>query len=231
MPTVLKELPVTGYADALPTNLLTAAELAEKLGDNGVPLGKERLIQLADAYYIPHYRIDGGPPMFAYNVARGWIAKNITVQVFGQDLPVSVNVLSTHSPGNILGQVPQALSLLSQRLIQADVFLLSGIYFLCSEGEVVYVGQSMCLGDRLASHVREGKKIFDHVYILPALTNDLSAMEGAFIRALSPRYNIVSPCEWVSDADTMGKLGFSAPIETRLMVPECNFNATQEVAG
>jgi hypothetical protein len=62
-----------------------------------------------------------------------------------------------------------------------------GIYFLCDKGEVVYVGQSVYVPDRVADHKRE--KEFDSVFFLPVPRGKLRQTEKEFIEKLQPRLN------------------------------------------
>ena len=75
-----------------------------------------------------------------------------------------------------------------------DVCIACGIYFLCSLDRVVYVGQSICTGARIARHKQEGRS-FDRAYILPAPREDLNKLEASFIRALNPPGNKVQPVQ------------------------------------
>lgn len=74
--------------------------------------------------------------------------------------------------------------------------LCSGIYFLCDGMEVVYVGQSVAVFNRVSSHMylTEGKydyKKFDHarVYYVPCPKDELTETERYWIRTLRPKYN------------------------------------------
>ena len=61
-----------------------------------------------------------------------------------------------------------------------------GVYFLCHENKVVYVGQSTNPSARIAQH--QADKVFDRVFLIP--TNDLDTVEYEYIRKLRPKYNI-----------------------------------------
>lgn len=67
----------------------------------------------------------------------------------------------------------------------------SGIYFLCSGPDVVYVGQSVRVVSRVAEHISTRGDQFDHdrVYFLPCPTHALDEVERRFIRMLMPRLN------------------------------------------
>ncbi len=82
--------------------------------------------------------------------------------------------------------------------------LRSGIYALTWRGEVVYVGQTVRLFQRLYAHamgrlkrkVTMGRKTikgstFDGILILPCAESDLDRLEAEFIQKYQPRYNVV----------------------------------------
>ena len=165
-----------------PSALKTALEIS---GSDTLPL--EKLIAYTEAGYIPHYRIDGGEFLYRSGEVKSWIAKNLMGRCNGADLPYELKItvpaekISTYPPSSIsnlpnLQQVPK-------------YGFNSGIYFLCFGDEVVYVGQSTSPASRIASHVLEGKKVFDRVYLLPIPEQDLNNVETAFIKTFNPKYN------------------------------------------
>jgi hypothetical protein len=64
----------------------------------------------------------------------------------------------------------------------------TSVYFLCSGGAVVYVGQTNRLEQRLVVHQRDEKR-FDRVFFIDVPRPDLDHVEQAFIRALQPSLN------------------------------------------
>lgn len=67
-----------------------------------------------------------------------------------------------------------------------------GIYLLVEREEVVYVGSSVDICNRLYHHKREHKE-FDRVLWYPLPSKVLRIYEGAFMRYLNPRDNIATP--------------------------------------
>lgn len=70
----------------------------------------------------------------------------------------------------------------------------SGIYFLLSGKEVVYVGQSIRLCSRLAGHLAEmdstyKAKEFDRVAWIECQRDELDLLEAAYVLYYRPRYN------------------------------------------
>lgn len=64
-----------------------------------------------------------------------------------------------------------------------------GIYFLCHQSQVVYVGQSENIGARIIEHEKNPEKVFDSIYWIMCPINRLNSLESAFIRHLQPKYN------------------------------------------
>jgi len=62
-----------------------------------------------------------------------------------------------------------------------------GIYFLCRNGKVVYVGQSVCVFARIGNHL--STKDFDSAYFVQVPVDDLDTTEWAYIDQLGPEYN------------------------------------------
>jgi excinuclease UvrABC nuclease subunit len=72
----------------------------------------------------------------------------------------------------------------------------SGIYFLCVQNEVVYVGQSTTVVSRIAGHLAMGKQHRDYkefdptrIFFVPCQPDKLNETEMYWIQTLMPRYN------------------------------------------
>ena len=174
-----KRIHYTSAEAKFPSALKSAREVSELIG-----MTERRLIELADAQYAPHWRIDGGEPMFQQAEIKAWAAKNVLSRCDGQELPINLRVMidppaATDAPASIreldnLKQLPLAQ-------------FPPGIYFLVNEGEVVYIGQSVSPMARIAQHM--GDKKFSAAYMLPVPSPFLDAVEGALIRLLRPALN------------------------------------------
>lgn len=153
-----------------------AAEISGKTG-----IAQQRIEELCKSGHMPHVYIDGRGPLFSYNDTVAWIRKNLISKHGGnpiEPLPVLFNA----NPAD----VPRELSLLHDRLIYLPACSFSGVYFLCSGNEVVYVGQSIRVSARANAH--KDKK-FDTILVLPVPLDDLNRVEAAFIGLLKPKYN------------------------------------------
>lgn len=65
----------------------------------------------------------------------------------------------------------------------------SGVYFLIRDGEVVYVGKSVYVFDRIGKHRREGGAWFDSFNVLRCPIDQMDALEEKYILALMPKMN------------------------------------------
>jgi hypothetical protein len=65
----------------------------------------------------------------------------------------------------------------------------TGIYFLWFGNEIVYVGQSRNITQRVFQHVQDGTKRFDGLSFLPVKPSLLNKFERRYIERLLPRYN------------------------------------------
>jgi hypothetical protein len=65
-----------------------------------------------------------------------------------------------------------------------------GVYFLMVDTEVVYVGQSVNILSRIATHASEGQKDFNRWCYLNAQRRQLDELEMFYIVLLRPRYNV-----------------------------------------
>lgn len=147
-----------------------------------IPL--ERIIELAECGYMPHYKIDGAILFYPKEV-KEWLSKNMIKKNDGQPFPKSLTIV--HTGERPKTTVPESISNLNLYEIPPCDFT-PWIYFLCFEGCVVYVGQSITPGQRVGEHVKAGK-IFDAVYVLPTPISDLDHVESKFIIQLRPRLN------------------------------------------
>lgn len=178
-----KLLEMVVRCEVWPTGLVGADVIAKEYG-----LSEDRVIGLADSGYMPHYRLDGGTPMFKKSDAKHWIAQNMMQQIKGKaadfefkvfaDIAQRFDTLPPKSISNITG-----LTELTHMLYP------SGVYFLVQDDEVVYVGQSINPLSRISTHIKEKAGKFDKSYFLAVPKHMLDAVEGGFINLLNPKLN------------------------------------------
>lgn len=66
----------------------------------------------------------------------------------------------------------------------------SGIYFLCRDDRIVYIGQAVDLSRRIPQHLKE--KNFDRVFYINVKEEDLNNVEIELIKYYQPEYNKTS---------------------------------------
>lgn len=173
---------VAHFTDEWPTGLKTADEISEQV-KGAIPAA--RIIELADAGYAPHYRIDGGAPLFLPPEIKRWMAKNLLQRRDGASLLDAMRVVVAAPP--VQDMPPKSIRNIGALRQMPSCEYEPGVYFLCDGDDVVYVGQSVQPTARIATHVTT--KTFDRAYLLPVPPSELNEVEGAFIRVLTPRLN------------------------------------------
>ncbi len=170
----------------------TPQDAAKSLGNT---ISAERLIELADAGYAPHYLIDGGGPWFKIMELREWFDRNAVRARGGMPMPTRLSLL-VPAESHPASDAPESISRLDGLLhIDPAHFLCPGVYFLCLGDEVVYVGQSVNVSARVLTHINESRrpagKTFDplRIFYLPVPESELLRVESEFIGRLQPRYN------------------------------------------
>lgn len=83
-----------------------------------------------------------------------------------------------------------------------------GIYLLVDGEEIVYVGQSTNVIQRVSAHKanrnhhhERWRTKWDRAFWMPVANDDLDDYEGALIRRLTPRYNTSAPGSGLRDAE------------------------------
>jgi hypothetical protein len=194
---------ITQITDGWPSSLKTAEDICQ-----GIGISAERLIQLADSGYAPHWRIDGGDPLFRIGEVRELLSKNVLQRVNGKALPQQIIVSVAKDRIDDYRNVPEGLRQIPGLVDITGEMRRSGIYFLCDGNELLYIGQSVSVSSRISTHHHEGK--FNRVIFMAWPPDDLNDVEGALIRALNPPLNgrtptgrIMSPRSGRKDEETM----------------------------
>lgn len=64
-----------------------------------------------------------------------------------------------------------------------------GIYFLCKDHQIVYIGKAKNVYSRILTHINEEKKDFNQVFFISCHINNLTTFERALIRYYHPPMN------------------------------------------
>lgn len=168
------------YPGKFPTRLQTARDISESCG-----LSEKRLLDLAHGEQCPHYRIDG-ETFFRSSEVKQWLLETRRITRHDGNLELEVIVMPPLSLP--VSRIPESIRFVNglKEVCSREV---SGIYFLCRDGSVVYVGQSVNVPSRIATHINEGAKDFDSCFFLPIPRSQLDYVEAIFIEALAAPYN------------------------------------------
>lgn len=174
--------------------LITSEEIEGRLG--GL-VSKERIDTWADIGVLPHYLLEDDR-LFLWDEVQSAINKNLLIR--REANPVRVLPLAYALPAQA-APVPDEISRFSQHLVRMPIASLEsvkwpGIYFLCHNGKVVYVGQTGRTVARRVHHHCESK-VFDSAFCIRLDPLDLNYVESELIKALMPTYNLLRdgvPC-------------------------------------
>jgi hypothetical protein len=165
---------ILGYSDGQWPKFATAVEIRKATG-----VDEAKILKYAKDGLCPHVRLDGKIFFMKSHIIR-WLRENVLQIHEGKSLesvPVLVNRVEPKD-------VPRQLHLAAKRLIEVQHTV--GVYFLCDNDEVVYVGQSIDVGSRIRQHT---DKVFSRAFCLPCPEEDLNRVEAAFISLFKPKYN------------------------------------------
>lgn len=166
------------------SSLKTAQEVAEQ-----VRLSVGRIRELAEAMLLPHFRIDGGEPLFCPTALKRYVRQHLTVMCEGAPLPLNLRPIVQRP---LTQPVPVALAAVQDRLCDCPALDIPPcVYFLILAGTVAYVGQSRHLPSRLAQHLQDGKQ-WERVLFMPVPESELLRVEAQWIAALRPPLNKTS---------------------------------------
>jgi len=175
---------ITHYTkeDRWHNGLKTAEEISQT-----VHVPANTIFEWAVSGSLPHWRINAGEPLFKVSEVQKWIIENnIMERCNGNPVPINLRI-STIAPDADMIHVPTALQEIKQlKKIPHDDYA-PCVYFLCEKDEIVYIGQSVRVANRLASHVET--KNFESVFVIHLPRISLDFVESALIRHFQPKLN------------------------------------------
>ncbi len=161
--------------------LKTAAEVAPH-----VRMATGRIQELSAAQVLPHFRIDGGEPLFNLQSLKQYVRKHLTEEYTGSSLPLNLRPVVLEP---VKYPVPLSLSMVESRLCEySSLYVPPCVYFLIGGDTVLYVGQSRNLPSRLIQHRQDGKS-WERVLFMPVLIENLNRVENEWIKMLQPCLN------------------------------------------
>jgi len=162
-------------------SLKTAEEVAKV-----VRISAERILQLSRALVLPHFRIDGGEPLFSVPILKAYVRQHLTVVCEGTPLPLDLRPVVLKP---VTHTIPIALTMVQDRLRECPAIDVPPcVYFLIDGETILYVGQSCNLPARLMQHSQIGRH-WERALFLPVPEAELLKVEAHWIRALQPRWN------------------------------------------
>ena len=177
------------------TKLRKASELNAKLLQ---VISPEQIEDLAKGGLCPHYRLYNPASKdesfwFIASEMLEWFENNYIKAVKGH-LNLEIKFLQ-FSPTTEKTAVPTELSQIRElyELPFSALYNASGIYFLCLNGKIQYIGQSVNVSNRVAQHISENKKEFNQIFFTPCPENQLNDLEGFLVRKFNPPLTKSSP--------------------------------------
>lgn len=159
---------------------------------------RQQILEMVDKKLIPHYILTNPLTkteiiLFDNTEINYWLTKHLKENRI--DLEQELHFLCfdpSHFTFDATDKIPPALTQLKRlyKLSKNHYGTPHGVYFLCKDEEVVYVGQAQNIRDRVQSHRSEKVKEFDSVYFILCHIDQLDQIETALIRHLRPKYNV-----------------------------------------
>lgn len=185
-----------------PSKTETAQDISREVGVPAL-----QLIEWAEQGLCPHFRINGGIPLFrTADVKRWMLAAQVVEECVGVAEASSFTLRIINNQPHI-HDLPTELKSVGKVFDVNKYLLPSGVYFLYLRGELQYVGQSIEPSIRLAQH-RNAGKMYDRAFLVPCPGFLMDKFEGALIRHFRPPLNgNMSPRGTCPDRDTLEELG------------------------
>jgi hypothetical protein len=186
-----------------PNGLKTAEEISLS-----VKMPVDRIIELTEAMYIPHFRCDDSEPMYKISEVKKWAAENVLCRFEGKPYPPQLRIISAPEPAKY---APSSIGGIDNLCVVKES--VPGVYFLVLGDQVVYIGQSVNPPMRVSQH-RKNKE-FSNAFFIPVIKSELDAVEGALIRLMNPPLNsgdmlvAMGPKTERNDIDILADIGIN----------------------
>ncbi len=163
--------------------------LKEIVGDEGV-------LQLAKDGICPHYIITNPITKeesfwFVPSEINEWFESNYIRYNEGGFTPSYTFIYFNKDLHKAADGIPEELNKVSDlyHLPIEHIITPPGVYFLCKNKKIQYIGQASNVGSRIITHISDGLKDFDSVYFIACPINRLTEIESALIRYFRPNLN------------------------------------------
>lgn len=180
------------------THLKRADQLKNKLIEL---VGEKGLIQLAKDGTCPHYILvnpitNENNYYFLATELNEWFVKNYASRIdstFSSKIDFVFFNKEDHKI-KTYHEVPTELCKIKNlfELPIENIKSPSGIYFLCKNSVIQYIGQAVSINNRVGNHLKDGLKDFNKVFFITCPEANLFSLETALIRYFKPPLNISS---------------------------------------
>lgn len=162
-------------------------------------IGDEDCLKLAHDGILPHYVIINPITKeqslyFVASEINDWFNSNFIKYnegYFPQSFHFHFFDKEQHQP---TGDIPEELNKISD-LYELPMSIINtppGVYFLCADKVIVYIGQAVNISNRINAHIAQGLKSFNRVFFIPCPINRLNQLESSLIRYFKPPLNKTS---------------------------------------
>ncbi len=146
------------------------------------------LSKWTESGHAPHVFYANQGPLYQKAEITRWLKENLTQIHRSMKLPERLDICMSINERES-GGIPISIASISTLCELTITGQVPGIYFLCRDSNVVYVGQSVCIFARVGQHFYQATKKFDRAFFLPCPKEDLNTIEKHFISTLDPEYN------------------------------------------
>lgn len=161
-------------------------------------VGNEGLIQLAKDGICPHYKVihpitKEENILFIQPEVNQWFVDNYTTYISGgftTKFDFYYFDRDNFAPKRKENVPPELIKIKDLfELPLETISTPSGIYFLCADRKIKYIGQSHNVARRICDHMNDKTKQFNSVYFITCSISELRTLESALIRYFKPEYN------------------------------------------
>ena len=175
------------------TKLITIEEVSKLYG-----IKQEKIMEWVNACLCPYYLLAGEGPLFKKMEIKKWISDNKIIKCNGKPI-LTLQKILTRSADKFNIYLPNALKAIKGLCIFTFEAAISGIYFLCVNDEVVYIGSSENIHTRILVHTNGSSRMLElkkeygkeitAAYYLPVVSSEMRRLEDEFIQIIQPKLN------------------------------------------
>ena len=156
----------------------------------------KRLEELAKKDIIPHSRLtfpDSEEVIYLFSTTKinNYLNQNCITEIEGKKLTV-IDFNKENYPVQQIDSLPKELQSNANVVYSLPLAYLnspSGIYFLYLDDELIYIGQSINIGNRIVGHHKSKNKVFNKVFFIRVDEPSLDEVEIDLIRHFKPKCN------------------------------------------